>query len=241
MQKTFAALPAVEKAPAKARWYCRHPVLGSMAALLVCWSPFLIAFFPGSVCWDLGEMAAQYFGLRQINTWHPVFLTGLYGALLSFGRLFSSDNLGTALYMLLQTLALSYAFARTMELLRRWGLPRWFWLAALGFFGLTPLFGGYAQSICKDTFYTAFLLLFALNAMEVLAGWEQGKSPSPAALAGLFGWGLLEPVWFAPTGCMWCSLRGFCCWPWGRRARLVCRWPRRWAAAWPALCWFPTC
>ena len=91
-----------------------------MAALLVCWSPFLIAFFPGSVCWDLGEMAAQYFGLRQINTWHPVFLTGLYGALLSFGRLFSSDNLGTALYMLLQTLALSYAFARTMELLRRW-------------------------------------------------------------------------------------------------------------------------
>ena len=163
MQKTFAALPAVEEAPAKARWYCRHPVLGSMAALLVCWSPFLIAFFPGSVCWDLGEMAAQYFGLRQINTWHPVFLTGLYGALLSFGRLFSSDNLGTALYMLLQTLALSYAFARTMELLRRWGLPRWFRLAALGFFGLTPLFGGYAQSICKDTFYTAFLLLFALN------------------------------------------------------------------------------
>lgn len=192
MQKTFAALPAVEEAPAKARWYCRHPVLGSMAALLVCWSPFLIAFFPGSVCWDLGEMAAQYFGLRQINTWHPVFLTGLYGALLSFGRLFSSDNLGTALYMLLQTLALSYAFARTMELLRRWGLPRWFRLAALGFFGLTPIFGGYAQSICKDTFYTAFLLLFALNAMEVLAGREQGKSPSPAALAGLFGWGLLS-------------------------------------------------
>ena len=130
MQKTFAALPAVEEAPAKARWYCRHPVLGSMAALLVCWSPFLIAFFPGSVCWDLGEMAAQYFGLRQINTWHPVFLTGLYGALLSFGRLFSSDNLGTALYMLLQTLALSYAFARTVELLRRWGLPRWFRLGA---------------------------------------------------------------------------------------------------------------
>ena len=152
MQKTFAALPAVEEAPAKARWYCRHPVLGSMAALLVCWSPFLIVFFPGSVCWDLGEMAAQYFGLRQINTWHPVFLTGLYGALLSFGRLFSSDNLGTALYMLLQTLALSYAFARTMELLRRWGLPpvrsgwrRW------AFCGLTPIFGGYAQSICKDT------------------------------------------------------------------------------------------
>ena len=28
--------------------------------------------------------------------------------------------------------------------------------------------------------------------MEVLAGREQGKSPSPAALAGLFGWGLLS-------------------------------------------------
>ena len=90
-----------------------------------------------------------------------------------------------SLDMLLQTLALSYAFARTVELLLRWGLPRWFRLAALGFFGLAPIFGGYAQSICKDTFYTAFLLLFALNAMEVLASREQGTSPSPAALAGL--------------------------------------------------------
>lgn len=189
MQRTSASLPAEET---EKRWYRRHPVLCVMMVLLACWSPFLIVFFPGSVCWDLGEMAAQYFGLRQINTWHPVFLTGLYGVLLRFGRLFHSDNLGTALYMLLQTLALSYAFARTVELLRRWGLPRWLRLAALGFFGLTPIFGGYAQSICKDTFYTAFLLLFALNLMEVLAGREQGKAPSPAALAGLFGWGLLS-------------------------------------------------
>ena len=189
MQRTSASLPAEET---EKRWYRRHPVLCVMMVLLACWSPFLIVFFPGSVCWDLGEMAAQYFGLRQINTWHPVFLTGLYGVLLRFGRLFHSDNLGTALYMLLQTLALSYAFARTVELLRRWGLPRWLRLAALGFFSLTPIFGGYAQSICKDTFYTAFLLLFALNIMEVLAGREQGKAPSPAALAGLFGWGLLS-------------------------------------------------
>ncbi len=182
----------IEEARTKTRWYERHPVWSAMAVLLVCWSPFLIAFFPGSVCWDLGEMAAQYFGLREINTWHPVFLTGLYGVLLSFGRLFHSDNLGTALYMLLQSLALSYAFARTLALLRRWGLPRGFRLAALGFFGLTPLFGGYAQSICKDTFYTAFLLLFALDMMEVLAGREQGKAPSRSALAGLFVWGLLS-------------------------------------------------
>ena len=77
----------IEEARTKTRWYERHPVWSAMAVLLVCWSPFLIAFFPGSVCWDLGEMAAQYFGLREINTWHPVFLTGLYGVLLRFAQL----------------------------------------------------------------------------------------------------------------------------------------------------------
>lgn len=31
-----------------------------MLMLALCWSPYLIAFYPGTVCWDLGEMVAQF-------------------------------------------------------------------------------------------------------------------------------------------------------------------------------------
>ncbi|MFH1512264.1 MAG: hypothetical protein ABIG45_02800, partial [Bacillota bacterium] len=36
------------------RVYRRRPVLFVMGALLVCWSPYLVIFFPGTVSWDNG-------------------------------------------------------------------------------------------------------------------------------------------------------------------------------------------
>ena len=169
-------------------WAGRHPILGVMLLLVVCWSPYLVAFYPGTVCWDLGEMIAQFFGQREMDTWHPVFLTWIFGGLVWLGRLAGSDNLGAALFTLLQTLALSYALSRALRDLARMGLARGYRLMALAFFALIPIWGGYAQFISKDTLYTAVLLLFALNAMELL--WRR-DALRPALPWELFLWGLL--------------------------------------------------
>lgn len=174
------------------RWFHCHPVLTAMLCMLLCWSPYLICFFPGTVCWDLGEMAAQFFGLKELTTWHPVFLTWIFGGLIWLGRLAGSDNLGAGAYMLLQTLALSYALARTVYLLRRLGCRRAVRLGALAFFCFVPFFAGYAQFISKDTFYTAFLLLFCLDAVQLLHCREKNAIVQPSVLWGLFGWGLLS-------------------------------------------------
>ena len=61
------------------RWALRHEMAAYMLMLALCWSPYLIAFYPGTVCWDLGEMVAQFFGQRPMDTWHPVFLTWVIG------------------------------------------------------------------------------------------------------------------------------------------------------------------
>ena len=37
-----------------------------------------LIFFPGTVVWDMAEMAAMQFGLRQMTTWHPVLLTWVF-------------------------------------------------------------------------------------------------------------------------------------------------------------------
>ena len=160
-----------------------------MLVMIACWLPYLIAFYPGTVCWDLGEMVAQFFGQTEMDTWHPVFTTWLIGGCVWLGRLAGSDNLGAALFTLLQTVMLSYALARAVDFLRRRGVKKALWLSALAFFALTPLWGGYAQFISKDTLYTAALLLFALNVLDVLLG--QMKHVRRTA-AELFVWGLLS-------------------------------------------------
>jgi len=138
---------------------CKHDVLCVMLVLIVCWSPYLIAFYPGTVCWDLGEMVAQFFGQTEMDTWHPVFTTWVMGSCVWIGRLFGSDNLGAALFTALQTLALSYALSRAVRYLKEIGIRREIRWIALAFFALTPIWGGYAQFISKDTLYTACMLL----------------------------------------------------------------------------------
>lgn len=169
-------------------WLEKHEILSVMLVLILCWLPYLIAFYPGTVCWDLGEMTAQFFGKIEMDTWHPVFTTWLMGACVWLGRLFGSDNLGAALFTLLQTLALSYALSRAVQLLHRLGMNRAVRWTAIAFFAITPIWAGYAQFISKDTLYTATMLLFTLSVLRLLTG-VNGSMAIEAA--ELFAWGLL--------------------------------------------------
>jgi hypothetical protein len=162
--------------PRLARLYREHTVLLSMGLFVLCWAPYLLVYYPGSLSWDIGEMLAQFNGLREMDTWHPVFLTWVVGACLWLGRLLKQDNLGMALFTLLQTAALAYALGYLIRCLRRMGANRLAQGLALCFFAFVPLWGGYAQFISKDTLYTAALLLFTLQTMEVIGG-KADKEP----------------------------------------------------------------
>lgn len=174
------------------RWASRHEAAAYMILLALCWSPYLIAFYPGTVCWDLGEMVAQFFGQRPMDTWHPVFLTWVIGGCVWLGRLVGSDNLGAALYTLLQTALMAFALGSSLRLMRSLRLSRAARLAAAAFFALLPIWGGYAQFISKDTLYTSALLLFTLCLIRLVLA-REGRLAAPVGreAAGLFVWGLL--------------------------------------------------
>ena len=169
-------------------WFEKHEKLWLAGILIVCWSPYLLAFFPGTVCWDLGEMVAQFFDQTEMDTWHPVFTTWLIGGCVWLGRLFGSDNLGAALFTLLLTLALSHALSEAIRFMGRAKAGRGLRWAALAFFALVPLWGGYAQFISKDTLYTSTLLLFTLAVLDVLLCRRAGLREA----ARLCVWGLLS-------------------------------------------------
>jgi hypothetical protein len=162
--------------------YRRRPVLFAMGALLLCWSPYLVIFYPGTVSWDNGVMIGQFFGAEPLESWHPLFYTWLMGGMVAAGRWLAGDNLAAFLLVLLQSAALSYALARAVALLRRLGLGAGWQLAAFLFFGLTPIFASYAQAVYSDTLYTAVLLLFCVQVCELLRFGFRGAGQA-AALA----------------------------------------------------------
>ena len=150
----------------------RHPTAACALLLLLAWSPYLLVFFPGTLSWDMGEMLHQFFGLREMDTWHPVFTTWLLGACFWLGRLLGGDNVGTFLFTLLQSVTLALALGYAVTCMARLWARRWVLLAALAFFALAPIWGGYAQFVCKDTLYAAMVLLLTLQTIRALGHGE---------------------------------------------------------------------
>ncbi len=182
-----ARAPRASRFPRLLSFYCRHTVLAVALFLGLCWLPYLVVFYPGTVSWDIAEMLAQFFGLREMDTWHPVFLTWLTGGFFWLGRQLGGDHIGAVLFMLFQTAVLAAALGYAVHFMRRMGASRLMQGLSLCFFGLTPIFASYAQFICKDTLYTALLLLFTLETLTVLTA----KEPLTAKRLLRYGlWGL---------------------------------------------------
>lgn len=141
-----------------------------MAILVVCWLPYLVAYFPGCLYHDVSDQLRQYFGAIPLSAHHPLITTYLYGALVSVGRLFGSDAFGVFLCMLFQTAVLSYACARLVSCARlmthRSSCSAM--LAPLLLFAFVPLWGTAAATIKKDALFCACFVLMFVQGIELL-------------------------------------------------------------------------
>ena len=173
------------------RFFRAHDCLCLTLLFVLCWLPYVLVFCPGTVCWDLGESAQMFFGMRPMNAWHGVFATWLFGSCVWLGRLFGSDNLGVLIYVLLQLWLLAYMAGRTVAFLRSLKLKPAFCFAVFLFFAVTPLWGGYVQFVGKDTLYTAALGLFTLRCAQLFLTRDEGKPAGLLCCAELFLFGLL--------------------------------------------------
>ena len=145
--------------------------------LLVLWSPYLIAFFPGSLCYDARAQLMQIWGHSPFSNHNPIFDTLLYGALYNVGSgLFRSDNAGMFAIILFQWLLLGVSLgycAQTAYDITRRPLVR---NILLLFFALNPMFGSAVQVVLKDTVHLAVFVLYycMLLRMALLPG-EKGQ------------------------------------------------------------------
>lgn len=140
----------------------RHAQSISFFVILLCWSPWLFVFYPGSMWFDMCYQIEQYYGYNYYGL-HPIFSTLCMGFCMDIGKtVFSSDNMGVFLYILLQSLVCAYAYSKLIAFLKELQAPRILQFGTLLFFAILPVFGAYAQTGEKDVLAYGLVILFLL-------------------------------------------------------------------------------
>ena len=143
------------------------------AVLCLCWLPFFLKDFPGSVLGDSFGSIQQALGDAAFSNHFPVVYTLFVGIFLKIGAAMGSLTGGVFLYSLTQYVLLAAAYAYFLTWLDSKGVRRWYIIASLLFFAIPQTFAMQAVVMWKDPLFTAFMLLLTMQLAD--AAQSQGK------------------------------------------------------------------
>lgn len=143
--------------------------LFSAAVLVVCWLPYLLAFYPGLFTYDISYQYLMY-TTGNFSTHHPLLHTLMVGLFCDVGRvLFGFPVKGFLLYTLVQMALLALAMGSAISFLYRRGTPLWFCILLLVLDAVLPFNTLLAISSTKDTLFAASVLYLMVVLLELLA------------------------------------------------------------------------
>ena len=154
------------------------------AFLLLMWLPYLIAFFPGSLCYDARAQLMQIWGDAPLSNHNPIFDTLIYGALYNLGSFLGrSDNAGVFAIILFQWLLLGSVLGYCVQTVYDINSRPMIRYLLLIFFALNPMFGSAVQVVLKDTVHlAAFVLYYCMLLRLALLPEEKGQLAKTAVL-----------------------------------------------------------
>lgn len=164
-----------------------NPFLFSLIFILICWLPYIIAFYPIILSPDPSFQIKQFFGIRTkyadyavlldenvvLTNHHPVVHTLLLGGCLKVGRIIGSDNLGLFFYSIIQILVLSSVLALTIKYMKRLGISSKFRFVSLLIYSFVPMFPLYSMSGVKDVLFGSFTILYIMLIHSIIK--KEGK------------------------------------------------------------------
>lgn len=159
--------------PLKRKAFDKKLFVICFAVLCLCWLPFFLKDFPGSVLGDSFGSVQQALGDAAFSNHFPVVYTLFVGIFLKIGAAMGSLTGGVFLYSLTQYVLLAAAYAYFLTWLDSKGVRRWYIIASLLFFAIPQTFAMQAVVMWKDPLFTAFLLLLTMQLAD--AAQSQGK------------------------------------------------------------------
>ncbi len=144
-----------------------HPVktyLVFAGILFVLWIPVYLAAYPGFFCYDMtyGDVPMwKQYSTWELNDHHPVAQTLVMGFIIdTISNLTGSFNDGVAVYVALQNILLALIFALMVLCIDRTLRSRVFTGCALAYLVLNPLVVLFVECTAKDTFFSAFVVMY---------------------------------------------------------------------------------
>lgn len=140
-----------------------HPVLGTMALMMLVRIPYYIAFYPCTLSWDGLYMLDEWLGLSAYTDHYPPLITALYGSLWGLGTRIGSRYLILFLFVLLQSLLTAWAVGLLMAILKKMKIPyavRW---GVLAFFVLFTIWNIYSITLVIDSLYWPVTVLYTVQ------------------------------------------------------------------------------
>lgn len=148
------------------QYFEKHTGGLSFFFIMICWIPWLVIFYPGSMWFDMCYQIEQYyFGNYHL---HPVFVTLCMGCCLDIGKIvFQSSNIGVFIYILLQSLVCAFAFSRVILFFKEIKVSVILQVIVLLFYGIYPVFGAFVQIGTKDVLYCGLITLLAIQVVRL--------------------------------------------------------------------------
>ena len=170
--------------------FFKHPFLFSFITILICWSIYVIAFYPIILSPDPSFQIKQFFNVRTkyadyailldnnvfLTNHHPVFHTMILGYSLKLGRFLLNDNFGLFIYSLTQLLVLAFTLSLTIKYLNENNVNKKIVFIVLLLYCFIPMFPLYAMSGVKDTYYTCFIILYVMKLDKIIRSKQEKLS-----------------------------------------------------------------
>ena len=168
----FVVLDEYNPKPANGRFrtivFEKHSFFVPLLIILICWLPYVIAFYPGFVPSDGLKQLNNYFGSGNFTDNHPAFSSMMMGWAMRLGRALGSDNLGLFLFTGPQLLTNAAVMAACFPLFKKMQSPVLLRKLTLFNFALIPIWPNYAFSLLKDSYYMAMILLFVIQLIYII-------------------------------------------------------------------------
>lgn len=156
-------------------------------AMLVCWAPYWMVYFPGIVGRDSWSSIIQGSGFAALSNHHPVLFTLWVGWCIDIAEWFGAGTtVAVAIFSVSQAVVFAAALGTCVGWLRV-RVGRWGAVAAAAYFALDPGIALWSITMHKDTLFVAWVaLLVVLLAETARRGLPFLARPWPlVALAGL--------------------------------------------------------
>lgn len=165
--------------------FIKHSFIMPVVIILICWLPYLIAYYPGILGADQSNQIKQFLGYDipewsasnstklidenvKITNHHPVLHTIGIGLCAKLGLAIGNVNFGIFIFTLMQYILLGIALANIINFMKKLKVPYWIKVLSLLLFALSPTIAVCSVQVNKDVIFASLIILYVIRLYELI-------------------------------------------------------------------------